>query len=160
MTERRREASISRPLILEMAGKMLSHFSVQELCVIPPQTIRDILSTINLRASQTGVRGSEGATTTSTIASAEERTGEGDSPAVGAPFEENSTIAENLDLYLDAAIEGQTMNIEDYIGLLKTALPLDRRENHDGLIKAICKLIKSSKLNESEKAFARLQLMH
>lgn len=147
MAERRRDTSVSRPIILEMTGKMLAHFSVQELSVIPPQTIRDILSTINLRVNQSNIGPGEGATMDST--SGEQRIGGADSSAVGSPYEEGatSTIAENLDLYLDAAIEGHAMSIDECIGLMKTALPLDKRENHDGLIKAICKLVKSSRFS-------------
>eukprot|EP00108_Taenia_solium_P009643 TsM_000411600 transcript=TsM_000411600 gene=TsM_000411600 len=147
VTERRRDSSASRPFILDIAGKMLARFSVQELRVISPQTIKDILATMNLRASQSASMSGDGASSGLATATGEERKGEMNS-TIGGPqtlCEEPSTVAENLDLYLNAAIESQNMTIEEYIGLLKTALPLDRRENHDGLIRAICKLVKSNK---------------
>ncbi|KAH9282823.1 putative BTB/POZ domain-containing protein [Echinococcus granulosus] len=146
VTERRRDSSTSRPLILEIAGKMMARFSVQELRIISPQTIKDILATMNLRANQSASTSGDGTSSGLATLAGEERKGEVNS-AIGGPLllgEEPSTIAENLDLYLSAAIESQNMTIEEYIGLLKTALPLDRRENHDGLIRAICKLVKSN----------------
>ncbi|KAM3185996.1 hypothetical protein ACTXT7_005242 [Hymenolepis weldensis] len=136
-TDLRRESSISRPLILEITGKMLARFSVQELRAIPPQTIKDILSTINKRGLPST---NDGSLLTSGISDDDHRKQTASSGGI-----ETGSIAENLDLYFNAAIESQNMNIEEYISLLKTAMPLDRRENHDGLIKGIVKLIKTNK---------------
>nr|CDS28887.1 WD repeat containing protein 86 [Hymenolepis microstoma] len=136
-TDVRRESSISRPLILEITGKMLARFSVQKLRVIPPQTIKDILSTIHKR----------GLTSTNDgplLISGISDTDQGKQTASSNGIEAGS-IAENLDLYFNAAIESQDMNIEEYISLLKTAMPLARRENHDGVIRGIVKLIRSKK---------------
>uniref|UniRef100_A0A5K3F4K6 BTB domain-containing protein n=1 Tax=Mesocestoides corti TaxID=53468 RepID=A0A5K3F4K6_MESCO len=137
VTERKKDESTCRPLILEIAGKMLSRFTVPELRVIPPQTIKDILSTMQLPA----VRSSS---TTSEVTSDERRLDVASTTAQNKP-DNSPTIADNLDQYFNAAIESQNMTIEEYIGLLKTALPLDCRDNHDGLIKAICKLVKTNK---------------
>lgn len=128
---------------------MLARFSVQELRLIPPQTIKDILATINHRVYQGAPSSADGVAVTATrsgMSEGEADPGKGDR-IISSNEIETGSIAENLDIYFNAAIESQNMNVEEYIGLLKTAMPLDRRENHDGLIKGICKLIKSSNLN-------------
>ncbi|VDN98612.1 unnamed protein product [Rodentolepis nana] len=135
-TDVRRESSISRPLILEITGKMLARFSIHELRLIPPQTIKDILSTIQKRCLAST---SDGPLLIPGISD----TDHGKQTASSSGIETGS-IAENLDLYFNTAIESQDMSIEEYISLLKTAMPLARRENHDGVIRGIVKLIRSS----------------
>ncbi|KAM7538409.1 hypothetical protein Aperf_G00000059531 [Anoplocephala perfoliata] len=126
---------------------MLARFSVQELRTIPPQTIKDILATLNQPANRGPTSSNDGVAVNSTRSGRSEveaDPGKGDKILSSSEIETGS-IAENLDLYFNAAIESQNMTIEEYIGLLKSTMPLDRRENHDGLIKGICKLIKSNR---------------
>lgn len=117
-----------------MAGKLLARFTVAELKGFQPQTLKDILATLinpihHISAYVCKVESDVHDET------------------VEKNFSEvTGSITENLDQYFQFAVENEDMTVGEYVELLKTALPMGRRENNDALIKAICKLIKRSKI--------------
>ncbi len=137
MTEKKIDVCACRPFVLELAGKWLARFTVPELRELQPNTVKDILATMSQRAAPTSSTASE--------VNSEDRKGDSSTSNAQTRHDEPTFISENLDQYFNAAIDNQSMTIEEYISLLKTALPMDRRDNHDGLIKAVCKLVKRSK---------------